>query len=175
MVSERMDGTVEVPCPIAEAYWVVPGRLLAGPYPGSFEPARTQARLERFLAAGITVFVDLTGEGEDTPYAPLLAGRARHVRMSIPDLGVCWPDRMREILDVVDLALAMRKGVYVHCLAGLGRTGMVVGCYLVRHGTPGGEALMALKELRRTSSLGEYASPETDAQRAMVLTWKADR
>ena len=38
---------------------------------------------------------------------------------------------MREILDCLDDALRSGRKVYVHCRAGIGRTGTVVGCLLV--------------------------------------------
>lgn len=34
-------------------------------------------------------------------------------------------------------ALAAGQTVYVHCYGGIGRTGTVVGCWLVRHGLSG--------------------------------------
>jgi protein-tyrosine phosphatase len=61
--------------------------------------------------------------------------------------------------------------VYVHCRAGIGRTGLVVGCYLVRHGETGNEALLAIKQLRSSISSSWMQSPETDAQVDFVRNW----
>ena len=41
----------------------------------------------------------------------------------------------------VDDALGEGRTVYVHCWGGIGRTGTVVGCWLVRHGLTGRGAL----------------------------------
>ena len=50
---------------------------------------------------------------------------------------------LKHILDEIDGAILNGKTVYVHCLGGIGRTGTVVGCYLVRHGiAAGGKALV---------------------------------
>jgi len=65
-----------------------------------------------------------------------------------------------------------KKIVYVHCLGGIGRTGTVVGCYLVRHGLPGEEALEHLQNLRKETPDWWFQSPESSAQKNMILDWK---
>jgi hypothetical protein len=50
----------DISTPIPNSYWVQPGRLLAGEYPGSMSRADAMERVQRLLAAGITSFVDLT-------------------------------------------------------------------------------------------------------------------
>lgn len=161
--------------PFPETYWVDPERLLAGPYPGSRRPERTEARIARFLEAGVTYFVDLTEEGELPSYKPLLLGKARHRRMPIPDFDVPAAQEMRRILDLIDRRLFQGDVVYVHCRGGLGRTGTVVGCYLVRHGMSGRQALQEIRRLRQTTSFPGSPSPETRAQRWMVLGWGRER
>ena len=52
--------------------------------------------------------------------------------MATPGVGV-----MKRILDDVDEAIAGGGLTYVHCWGGIGRTGTVVGCWLVRHGLEG--------------------------------------
>jgi protein-tyrosine phosphatase len=62
----------------------------------------------------------------------------------------------------------------VHCWGGLGRTGLVVACWLRgRHGYDGPAALAALAELRQQDRLrGHQLAPETEQQRAFVQSWK---
>ena len=74
---------------------------------------------------------------------------------------------MTTILDALDSALAAGHTVYLHCHGGRGRTGTVVGCWLVRHGLTGEQALDRIADLR-----GDDESPETDEQRAFVLNWE---
>ncbi len=159
--------------PIPDSYWVVPGRLLAGEYPGALNPDAAQDRLRRFLDAGIILFLDLTQAGEYglEPYAPLLRGQAEHRRMPIADLSTPTAAEMARILDAIDDALEAGQVVYVHCYGGIGRTGTVVGCYLVRHGLSGQEALAEIARLRQGTPDGWKDSPETAAQRAMVLEY----
>jgi hypothetical protein len=68
-----------------------------------------------------------------------------------------------------------RRPVYVHCWGGKGRTGTVVGCYLVRHGIAEGEAaLKAIQKMRRNDPKAHEPSPETREQCDFVLRWKAE-
>ena len=78
---------------------------------------------------------------------------------------------MTRILDLIDELLEAGERVYVHCLAGIGRTGTVVGCYLVRHGIPAADAVAHLAELRAARGRRDR-SPEMPAQRAFVERWR---
>ena len=64
------------------------------------------------------------------------------------------------------------KGLVRSCLGGVGRTGTVVGCWLARHGTVGAAALERLTQLRQDTDNVGWASPETEEQVEMVLSWK---
>lgn len=158
--------------PIENSYRVT-NHLLAGEYPGHFDPDTAAARLEAFRDAGVTVFVDLTTENDCLAPYEHLAPFAVHERHPIPDMSVPQSSgQMRGILDSIDAHTAAGETVYVHCWGGVGRTGTVVGCYLVRHGLPGEQALVRLAELfsRMPKSSGRE-SPETPAQREFVLAW----
>ncbi|MBN1247428.1 MAG: dual specificity protein phosphatase family protein [Anaerolineae bacterium] len=158
--------------PLLNAYWVVPGRFMVGPYPGGYGGLEASARaIEVLLDAGVAVFIDLTEAGELALYAQHLAGRARHARMPITDFEVPSAAEMTQILDAIDRAMVAGEVVYLHCFAGLGRTGTVVGCYLVRHGLDGEAALVAISVLRQQTLFPDSRSPQTDAQRNMVRTW----
>jgi protein-tyrosine phosphatase len=158
------------------AYWVKPGKLLAGPYPGSWDESQARQRLHRLLDLGVTFFIDLTEPDETKSYLSLLDTESMMLKrdlmyrqMSIQDMDVPAHDRMVKILDMIDTAISRDHIVYVHCLAGLGRTGTVIGCYLVRHDLSGEEALAEISRLRG----GRSDSPQTDEQCAMVRAWSA--
>lgn len=146
--------------PLRGSYWVVPGRFLAGRYPASEE-------LPDLRAAGVDVFLDLTGPGEEmlAPYEELLED-ASYRRFPVPDFGHPSPKSMAALLDLLDEELAAGRVVYLHCRFGIGRTGTVVGCHLVRSGRSGEDALAAIAAWR-----GDGLVPETEAQRELVLGW----
>ena len=137
-------------------------------------PARA-ARVEQLLAAGVTLFVDLTEEFELEPYAQLLGEGALHVRMPIPDMDVTTAEQMRRTLDLIDRERARHGTAYVHCWGGAGRTGTVVGCWLVRQGVDGDTALARITALRAGSPALWLDSPQTRAQCAMVRGWSEAR
>lgn len=177
-------------------YWVVRGRLLAGAYPGSLDHRESAATLASLLSRGMRAFLDLTEEQEVSRFGPVrryeqdlqaVAAEAvapvSYARYPIPDMGVPSPGLMSSILDALDAALGAGRPAYLHCLGGRGRTGTVVGCYLVRHserllGTARGDEMGALA-LTRIADLREAqgvpfaeSSPETEAQRAFVMQWR---
>ena len=73
----------------------------------------------------------------------------------------------------IDKALDDGKNVYVHCWGGIGRTGTVVGCWLVRRGMTGDEVLAQIAE-RWQGMEKRYRhprSPQTPQQRRYVRSW----
>jgi protein-tyrosine phosphatase len=166
--------------PIPESYWVEPGRFLAGEYPGHFDAEKTRKRIDALLAAGIDTFIDLTREGENIPYEDVLHEQsrvynqdARYYRFPIGDFGLPTPGHMKAILDMIDESLQAGRRVYVHCWGGIGRTGTTVGCYLVRRGLSGNEALRQLARWWQEvpKSRIHIHSPETLEQRVFVRDW----
>ena len=164
--------------PIPDAYWVIPGRLLAGEYPGSKEPDEARIKLRRFLDTGVTFFVDLTEAGELEPYVALLkeataaeGPTVEHRRLAVRDGSAASPALMERILETMDAALDAGHVVYVHCWGGHGRTGTVVGCYLVRQGLTGEQALAEVRRLHATMADHSIPSPERPEQRALVRNW----
>ena len=81
---------------------------------------------------------------------------------------------MTAVLDAIDKALAQGHKVYLHCVGGIGRTGTTVGCYLVRHGRSGEQALSELAERYRTAAQSaRYShSPENEDQVEYIRNWK---
>ena len=167
--------------PIVESYWVEEDRFLAGEYPGSFNPGEARRKIDAFLESGIRTFIDLTQPGELVPYEPVLKEEARlydcmtvYHRFGIQDGSIPSVQTMSIILDAIDSALQSGSPVYVHCWGGVGRTGTVVGCHLIRQGMSAQDALARLDALYKTRPKDPYlrTSPETPEQFDFVRAWR---
>jgi len=166
--------------PIPESYWVEPDRLLAGEYPAQFKGELTRKHIDALIEAGFDTFIDLTRPNETIAYIRILQDEAKfyqvevqHHRFPIGDFGLPTPQQMQSILDTIDAALQAGKKIYLHCWGGIGRTGTTVGCYLVRRGRTGEEALRQLSEWWHTvpKSTIHPRSPETHEQAEFIRTW----
>jgi hypothetical protein len=173
--------------PYPHSYWVIPGELLAGRYPGSTHPFEASEKLTRLVEVGIRCVINLQEETERNydgdlfvPYAAELkqiAARfhveATMIRMPIRDMSIPSHEQMVAILDEIDHSIETDKPVYVHCWGGKGRTGTVVGCYLARHGiATDWETLRKIQSLRRRVPDWKQESPQSLEQFAMVRSWK---
>ena len=162
--------------PIPHSYWVTPQLFLAAEYPLASDATSGIQKMQLLENAGIRTFINLTEEKENLPpYAPFL-NQATHQRFPIPDVSVPTSHKATSAtLDAIDASIAEGKCVYLHCWGGRGRTGTIVGCWLVRHGRSGEEALEHLQELwsHNPKSING-PSPESEQQRQYILNWSED-
>jgi protein-tyrosine phosphatase len=145
---------------------IEPGRLIAGRHPCALGPEEAVQEVGDLVGEGVTLFLDLTRPGELEPYASLVTEPVRYTNRSIVDFSVPTRDALVAILDEIDAELEAGGVVYVHCWAGCGRTGVVVGSWLVRHGVDPAEAL------RRIAAARGLGCPQTLEQRILVLDWQ---
>lgn len=109
------------------------------------------------------------------PYSTLI-GAASHHRFPVRDVSTPKSsDATTAILDAIDLHIERDQMVYVHCWGGVGRTGVIIGCWLARHGLQGEAALLRLRELWRQCPKSVFRrSPETPEQEQYILSWEID-
>jgi len=166
--------------PIPESYWILPGRFLAGEYPGRHDADATRQRIHAFLEAGIDTFIDLTRPDELPSYLAALNEQSQlrglnitYQHFPILDRGLPSREEMITTLNAIDAALNDGHKVYLHCWGGVGRTGTAVGCYLVRHGKTGQQALDQLARWWWDVPKNQFypRSPETDEQVQFILNW----
>jgi protein-tyrosine phosphatase len=153
--------------------------LLAGPAPSHTDREVQKARLRALLDAGVRCFVDLTTPAEIPVYrvaAERLAAAGdepAYLQIPVPNGTAPNAHTAKLVLDVIDVSVRADRAVYVHCLGGLGRTGTLVGCWLVRHGLADpSNAIERLSELRRGQPSCERPSPETPEQRRLLHSWR---
>jgi ADP-ribosylglycohydrolase len=167
-----------VKSPLPNSYWVEPGRLLAGEHPAGKDLAATRKRITSLLDAGVRSFIDLTEAGEMESYKSLLPTGVGYESFGLPDHSIpASAQKMRDVLTALWRDLSTRPGVYLHCRAGIGRTGMTVGCYLRELGEPGDAALAELNRLWQHNARSAIwpVTPETAEQAQFVLAWKPRR
>lgn len=165
------------------AWWVEPDRLLAGEYPGSLDESTARRKIRCLVAAGIDSFLDLTEDGVMQPYAELLAEEAEaigkpgpsHHRFAIPDVDIVSETEYDKIVSHIRDEIDAGKRMYVHCWGGKGRTGTVIGCWLIDNDGLGYQAtLERLQALREGTKKAREPVPETSGQRN-VLRQRAAR
>ncbi len=170
-----------LPRPHPNCYWLLPGLILAGEYPGAADAARQAQRLQALLDAGVRCVINLTADSENLPAyaAPLhaaAAARAAALRIEhfpITDFGVPDVATMRRILAAMQQAVLAAEPLYLHCHGGIGRTGTVVGCWLIEQGYTADQALQLMARKWRVMAKRDRAphSPETQAQRDFIAAW----
>jgi len=106
----------------------------------------SQEDLDWMRKEGIEVLISLT---EDQPRrewiegAGLLLVHVPVVDMEPPTLG-----QLETCVSAIERANANKMGVAVHCGAGLGRTGVVIGAYFVHQGMNATSAIARIRKLR---------------------------
>jgi protein-tyrosine phosphatase len=174
------------PRPNGNTYWVVPLKFLAGEYPGDKDPVKAREKIKQFLAAGIRHFIDLTELVDKmVPYDAILAEETRnssikatYQRFPIRDNSVPRDaEYLAEILLAIDRRIRDGGAVYVHCWGGVGRTGLVVACWMQEHGRTSDDALAELSAKWSTVEkiYRKPDSPETQSQLSWIKSWAQRR
>lgn len=169
--------------PFDKTWWVCGEQIMGGQYPGTLDLETQRSMLRRLLDYGITHFVNLQVENEAAygkpfpDYMPLIRPIASELgrelgfrRFPIPDFGIPEPGMMADCLDHIDEVLQNDGKPYVHCWGGNGRTGVVIGCWFVRHGRTPDEAIQEMEQGRLGRGFTKTA-PENEKQRQFIMNW----
>jgi len=181
---ENMELAKGIEGPTRRSYWVVENRFAAGAYPGKKghkDDRDNPEALSHLIDSGINVVVNLTQDypgGTDehlSHYDAGAKGKALIQRFPIVDVSIPTIDLMAEILDSINGHLAMGKNIYVHCWGGSGRTGTVVGCWLLESGLATTFTVLETVQNLRIGDLdgGHKPSPQTREQAEFILNWGA--
>ncbi len=179
-----------MPHPFPQTWWIDPGKILGGCYPGTLNPTESLARLQSLVSAGIRVFINLQEpneigrNGKSFPdyttslqaIATTLGTRIECHRFPINDRTAPTVQQMEQIQQLLRTSIQSGKRVYIHCWGGHGRTGTVAGCWLVSQGLTPEEALSTMKSRRQhdTRCAAECA-PQEDSQRDFIRNWARAR
>jgi ADP-ribosylglycohydrolase/protein-tyrosine phosphatase len=159
---------------------------MAGEFPGAQSQIEADHKLIKLIDCGIQHIICLMQPDETdhsgNPFneyedSVLRLAEKKKVTVScfrfpIADQNVPGESEMKVILDAITISIENRKPVYVHCWGGIGRTGTVVGCFLLKNGlATSGDVLQTIADLRKDDPKKHRISPETDAQRKYVKSW----
>jgi atypical dual specificity phosphatase len=124
--------------------WLEQDCLAACRYP------RTAKALRELAEQGVTVLVNL----HERPHSPTaLAGYGlTELHLPVPDFTPPTPEQLEHGIAALEQAIADGQKVAVHCGAGLGRTGTLLACYLVKRGF-GPDAAIARVRAARPGSV----------------------
>ncbi|GAP68303.1 dual specificity phosphatase, catalytic domain [Bacteroidales bacterium 6E] len=172
---------MEQTIPFERSYWVITGKLLAGEYPAAADREEAYRKLDGLVRAGIKTVVNLTEAHETNlhgiplfDYGDYLTGFGIEVhRMPIKDVSVPSTNEMYTILDLIEKSINDDKPVYFHCWGGVGRTGTVLGCFLIHNKLATRENVFdVIDHLKRNTSISHRSSPETREQRDFVVNYR---
>lgn len=168
------------PKPFPGCYWLLPGKLLAGELPVASGPQLLTQKIEALLDVGIQVFINLIQE-KRFEYGEILQNVAdrrgkeiEYIKYPIKDMYVPSISVVKEILNTIDQRIDANKPVYFHCYIGVGRTGVIAGCWLARHNQIKEKGVLDLlwKIRKEQDHKINYDSPQSYEQIKMVRNWK---
>lgn len=150
--------------------WLLPGKLAGAGQPGGwgYRPEDSQGQLAEdlawFAAQGVGALVSLT---EESLKRELVLQQGMHyLHLPIEDMQAPNLEEISTFVAFVDKALEEGRPVVVHCHAGMGRTGVMLACYLVHRDTDPQAALAQVRHHRP-------GSVETWAQELAVYEYAA--
>jgi protein-tyrosine phosphatase len=162
-------------------YWVIENKLAASNYPSSnFLPERRD-KLLAISKTSIKAVISLQEDSETNHYGDLFYQYSADYnkigietfRFPIPDLSIPTVSEMKSILNKIDGLHKQNKPVMVHCWGGRGRTGTVIGCFLIRQKiVTHDDVLDFIDQLKKGTPLRWDNSPETIEQQEFIMNWK---
>ncbi|MCD6416072.1 MAG: dual specificity protein phosphatase family protein [Planctomycetes bacterium] len=142
-----------------EFSWVLEGKLA-----GMAVPDGLKEDWDELKGRGVGAVVNLT-QGDRFGRSIREAG-LEYAQFPIENFQPPTREQVEEFVEFCDGQIERGNGVVVHCLAGMGRTGAMLACYMVRSGMAPGEAIEKIRRLRP-------GSIETDEQENAVFEFAA--
>ncbi|MCX7046459.1 MAG: dual specificity protein phosphatase 23 [Candidatus Sumerlaeota bacterium] len=124
--------------------------LIEGRLAGCATPAWSACVNKAFTALyeeGIRAVVSLDSDSDFQAHAKEFG--FEYFLSPIPDFSVPSLPQVEECLRFIESNLKADKPVAVHCRAGMGRTGTILACYLIRHeGKSAQDAIARIRQMR---------------------------
>jgi protein-tyrosine phosphatase len=154
----------------ADIHWVSrpwQGKLCIGPRPRGDDWLNDD--IARLRSEGIDAILSLLTAEEGRNLGLLNEGSVAKthgitfISFPIPDMQVpCSSERVSNVIATISSELSEGRNVFVHCRQGIGRTGLIAACLLLKSG---GTPQKAMKHLSQARGL---PVPETEEQRRWI-------
>ena len=139
--------------------WLIENKLA-----GSGIPTSTN-EVQWVIEQGVKSIVTVREEPLDNDWVK----DVNYLHIMSNDMGVPEFDDLVSTVDFIHRRITNNEPVMVHCLAGLGRTGTVLACYLVKYqNMPADKAIQKIRE-ERSGSIQSYPQEEIIFQFAKSL------
>jgi protein-tyrosine phosphatase len=166
-ITERLERTGPLRIDWLASELTSPGRVGLTLLPGRRDIGRTlDADMQAIREAGVTHVVcclsdeELHAYGADRLLETYDGAGLPTFRLPMLDQSVCTKAEMAGALAWIDRALAQEGRVMIHCVGGLGRSGLVAASYLRSHGLPAAEAIAEIRRARSPRAIESAAQED---------------
>ena len=130
--------------------WLIENKLAGSGIPTSIN------EVEWVIEQGVKSIVTVREEPLDDDWIK----DVNYLHVMSNDMGVPEFDDLVHVVDFIHKRITSNEPVMVHCLAGMGRTGTILACYLVKYqNMSADEAIQKIRE-ERSGSIQSYPQEE---------------
>ena len=139
--------------------WIIEGKLAGSAIPTSKDEVKW------LQEEGVKSIVTI----REVPLDEDWVDEMKYLHVLSDDMGVPSFDDLKNSVDYVHERIQNNEAVMVHCLAGLGRTGTILACYLIKYEKMSAEDAIQHVREKRHGSIQSFVQEEMIFQYAKTL------